>query len=85
MKLINGMIYLLCICNGSIVGGILLVAGLYSVLWGKNKENKTLQCNKVNTMDIGMPDEQEHGQREEDKKGREEQKEATSAFMVEQV
>ncbi|KAG2556666.1 hypothetical protein PVAP13_8NG194700, partial [Panicum virgatum] len=70
---------------GSIVGGILLVAGLYSVLWGKNKENKTLQCNKVNTMDIGMPDEQEHEQREEDKKGREEQKEATSAFMVEQV
>ncbi|RLM70043.1 hypothetical protein C2845_PM17G05020 [Panicum miliaceum] len=41
--------------------------------------------NKVNTMDIGMQDEQEHEQREEDNKGREEQKEATSAFMVEQV
>ncbi|XP_052156438.1 WAT1-related protein At5g64700-like [Oryza glaberrima] len=27
---------------GSIVGGILMVAGLYSVLWGKNKEHKTL-------------------------------------------
>jgi hypothetical protein len=76
------MIYLLFICNGSIVGGMLLVAALYSVLWGKNKKNnKTLPCNKVNSTDIGMQDEQEHEQMEEDNKGREEQKEATSAIQ----
>ncbi|KAL5706891.1 hypothetical protein ACHQM5_024999 [Ranunculus cassubicifolius] len=28
------------ICMGSILGGILLVGGLYSVLWGKNMEQK---------------------------------------------
>ncbi|RLM58566.1 hypothetical protein C2845_PM18G03520 [Panicum miliaceum] len=67
---------------GSIDGGVLLVAGLYSVLWGQNKKNnKSLPCNKVNSTDIGMQDEQEHEQMEEDNKGREEQKEATSAIQ----
>ncbi|CAL4988873.1 unnamed protein product [Urochloa decumbens] len=70
---------------GSIVGGILLVGGLYCVLWGKNKENKTAQSNRVNTMDNGVQDEQEHRQTEEDKKGRIDQKEATLGFTVDQV
>ncbi|AQK95617.1 WAT1-related protein [Zea mays] len=34
---------------GSIVGGILLVGGLYSVLWGKSKETKVATCGKVNS------------------------------------
>lgn len=33
----------------SIVGGILLVGGLYSVLWGKSKETKVATCGKVNS------------------------------------
>uniref|UniRef100_K3ZNW1 WAT1-related protein n=1 Tax=Setaria italica TaxID=4555 RepID=K3ZNW1_SETIT len=57
---------------GSIVGGNLLVGG-HCVLWGKSKESKTAACNK------------EHKQTEEDKKGREDQKEATLESMVEQV
>ncbi|KAF8667107.1 hypothetical protein HU200_053291 [Digitaria exilis] len=32
---------------GSIVGGILLVGGLYSVLWGKSKEAKVELCREV--------------------------------------
>lgn len=32
---------------GSIVGGILLVAGLYSVLWGKSKETNIDPCREV--------------------------------------
>ncbi|RCV37649.1 hypothetical protein SETIT_8G080600v2 [Setaria italica] len=56
---------------GSIVGGILLVGGLYSMLWGKSKENKVLPC-KVNTLGIGVQNEQEH-QHMEQKKGTEEQ------------
>ncbi|KAL6864813.1 hypothetical protein ACP4OV_015964 [Aristida adscensionis] len=42
---------------GSIVGGILLVGGLYSVLWGKSKEGKTALCNEVNKNN-GSQDEQ---------------------------
>ncbi|TVU11196.1 hypothetical protein EJB05_44767 [Eragrostis curvula] len=33
---------------GSIVGGVLLVCGLYSVLWGKSKESKLVPSNEVN-------------------------------------
>jgi len=33
---------------GSIVGGILLVGGLYSVLWGKSKEANIDPCREVN-------------------------------------
>ena len=45
-------IFLFCCSCYSIVGGILLVGGLYSVLWGKSKEAKVAPCGKVNnTMD----------------------------------
>nr|CAB3489540.1 unnamed protein product [Digitaria exilis] len=71
---------------GSILGGVLLVGGLYCVLWGKSKENKTTApCNKVNAMDIVTQDEQENDQAKEGKKGMAEQKEATTTIMVEQV
>jgi hypothetical protein len=36
----------------SIIGGILLVGGLYSVLWGKSKETKIAPCIiEMNDMD----------------------------------
>lgn len=38
-----------CVVPRSIVGGILLVGGLYSVLWGKSKETKVATCGKVNS------------------------------------
>ncbi|CAN6349450.1 unnamed protein product [Urochloa humidicola] len=36
---------------GSIVGGILLVGGLYSVLWGKSKESKIEPCKEMTKID----------------------------------
>lgn len=54
------------------------------MLWGKNKEGKVVPCNKVNTMHIiSVQNDQEHEKMEE--KGREEQKQATSASVVENV
>lgn len=36
---------------GSIIGGILLVGGLYSVLWGKSKEAMIEPCKEVTKID----------------------------------
>jgi hypothetical protein len=45
----------------SIMGGILLVAGLYSVLWGKSKECKLVPtCNEVNMIGGCEQDEQSY-------------------------
>jgi hypothetical protein len=42
----------------SIIGGILLCGGLYSMLWGKSRETKTVQCNiEATTVDNGAQDE----------------------------
>ncbi|PAN16808.1 hypothetical protein PAHAL_3G088000 [Panicum hallii] len=59
---------------GSIVGGILLVGGLYSVLWGKSKEAKIASCGKVNAVD---DDDNGHHKPQEE--------EPTTASIVEQV
>ncbi|OEL28545.1 WAT1-related protein [Dichanthelium oligosanthes] len=48
---------------GSILGGILLIGGLYSVLWGKSKESKFASCSELNTID-GAQDEQEQNKPE---------------------
>jgi hypothetical protein len=41
------------------VGGILLVGGLYSVLWAKHKETQAVSCGQVNMTDC-THDEDEH-------------------------
>ncbi|XP_066397227.1 WAT1-related protein At5g64700-like isoform X1 [Miscanthus floridulus] len=69
---------------GSVVGGILLVGGLYSVLWGKNKESKVAaSSSEVNmtadcTLDV---DDEEH--KKPNKYGLEEA--TSSALAGEQV
>ncbi|RLN35686.1 WAT1-related protein [Panicum miliaceum] len=50
---------------GSILGGILLIGGLYSVLWGKSKESEFASCSDMNTID-GAQDEQEHNKPDAD-------------------
>ncbi|CAL5080696.1 unnamed protein product [Urochloa decumbens] len=59
---------------GSVVGGILLVGGLYSVLWGKNKESQGATCSQMNTMDCCAQDEEEN-----EKPNKYELEEATSS------
>jgi len=44
----------------SIVGGILLVGGLYSVLWGKSKQTKVATCGKVNSAMDDADEENNH-------------------------
>ncbi|TVU26002.1 hypothetical protein EJB05_28526, partial [Eragrostis curvula] len=66
-----------------IVGGILLVGGLYCVLWGKSKECKIVPCSGMNMMD-SVQHELQKKTFEVEKVG-EEQKHEKSASMVEQV
>jgi hypothetical protein len=44
----------------SIVGGILLIGGLYSVLWGKSKETNVATCGKVNSAVDDADEENNH-------------------------
>ena len=37
------LLIILLICDCSVIGAILIVIGLYSVLWGKSKENKEIE------------------------------------------
>lgn len=74
--------------NDSILGGILLVGGLYSVLWAKGKETvdePACKCSEVNTME-STQDRKEHIKpRENQEKGREENVEETLTYGVQQV
>ncbi|KAL6624419.1 hypothetical protein ACP70R_031740 [Stipagrostis hirtigluma subsp. patula] len=51
---------------GSIIGGILLVGGLYSMLWGKGKETKIMPCSDLNTMDSAQDGISHHKSQEEE-------------------
>ncbi|CAL5044652.1 unnamed protein product [Urochloa decumbens] len=66
---------------GSIIGGILLSGGLYSMLWGKSKETKVEPCS------TGLKGELVRKAPEvaEDVTAREEHEEATSASSIELV
>ncbi|OEL32448.1 WAT1-related protein [Dichanthelium oligosanthes] len=63
----------------SVVGGILLVGGLYSVLWGKNKESQAASGRQVN-----MTDSAQHEQQHK-KANKDELEEAASASAGERV
>ncbi|XP_034581835.1 WAT1-related protein At5g64700 isoform X3 [Setaria viridis] len=65
---------------GSILGGILLIGGLYSVLWAKSKETVIEPCGDAD-MTFSAQDEIEERKSEENMKGREEHKEV-SAYAV---
>lgn len=65
----------------SIVGGILLVGGLCSVLWGKSKETMVATCGKVNS---AVEDDDADGDQNNHHKTQEEV-ETTSASIVDQV
>ncbi|TVU39488.1 hypothetical protein EJB05_12910, partial [Eragrostis curvula] len=69
---------------GSILGGILLVGGLYSVLWAKSKEPILEPCGQVNTLEDAQCNEDQR-KPEENKMGREEHDEETAAYVVEQL
>ncbi|RLM87523.1 WAT1-related protein [Panicum miliaceum] len=65
---------------GSVVGGALLVGGLYGVLWGKNKESQAGSCSQMNMTTGCAQDEEEHN-----KTNTFELEEATSAPAGEHV
>nr|CAB3456421.1 unnamed protein product [Digitaria exilis] len=69
---------------GSILGGILLVGGLYSMLWGKSKETMIEPCSEVKTM-FSAQDEKEETKPEENNNHRKKQEDEVSAYAVEQV
>lgn len=51
---------------GSILGGILLIGGLYSVLWGKSKESEFASCSDTNTIDGAQDEQPEHNKPDAD-------------------
>ncbi|CAL5079946.1 unnamed protein product [Urochloa decumbens] len=70
---------------GSILGGIVLIGGLYSVLWAKSKETMIEPCSEVNPIESAQ---EEKGQKKPDvhqEDGRGKHEEETSAYTVEQV
>ena len=48
------------------MGGILLIGGLYSVLWGKSKESEFASCSDTNTIDGAQDEQLEHNKPDAD-------------------
>ncbi|CAL5067263.1 unnamed protein product [Urochloa decumbens] len=73
---------------GSIIGGIMLCGGLYSVLWGKSKETNIALCSNVEataTNSASQDDLVHKGLEEKKDKHWEENGDATSASVVGQL
>ncbi|OEL23467.1 WAT1-related protein [Dichanthelium oligosanthes] len=69
----------------NILGGILLIGGLYSVLWAKCKEAVIEQCSEVNTPESTQDDKEQMEPEEKHNKGMEQHEEEISAHAVQQV
>ncbi|KAF8715971.1 hypothetical protein HU200_026938 [Digitaria exilis] len=69
---------------GSIIGGILLSGGLYSVLWGKSKE-KTKNIEVIVSNGASQDELVHMGVEEKEKKNSEEERDVSSAFVAGQV
>ncbi|CAN6242061.1 unnamed protein product [Urochloa humidicola] len=73
---------------GSIIGGVLLSGGLYSVLWGKSKETDIALCSNVEVIvtNGALQDEPVHkGLEDKRKKHQEEHGDTTSASVIGQL
>ncbi|CAL5075825.1 unnamed protein product [Urochloa decumbens] len=67
---------------GSILGGILLTAGLYSVLWAKSKETIVEPCSEVNMTESAQDEEEERKPEENQRKVREDHEDDVPASAV---
>jgi len=69
----------------SILGAILLIGGLYSVLWAKSKETKIEPCSLVNPVESAKVETEQNKPEVHQVDGRGKQEEETSAYTVERV
>ncbi|PVH63808.1 hypothetical protein PAHAL_2G111200 [Panicum hallii] len=70
---------------GSILGAILLIGGLYSVLWAKSKETMIEPCSEVNPVESAKDDKEQNKPEVHQEDGRGKKEEETSAYTVERV
>jgi hypothetical protein len=69
----------------SILGAILLIGGLYSVLWAKSKETMIEPCSEVNPVESAKDDKEQNKPEVHQEDGRGKKEEETSAYTVERV
>ena len=69
----------------SILGAILLIGGLYSVLWAKSKETKIEPSSLMNLVESAIGEEEQNKPEVHQVDGRGKQEEETSAYTVERV
>ncbi|RLM86205.1 WAT1-related protein [Panicum miliaceum] len=70
---------------GSILGAILLIGGLYSVLWAKSKETMIEPCSEVNPVESAKDEKEQNKPEVHQEDGRGKNEEETSAYTVERV